>query len=138
MTSAWEATMGSLWERLEELPDHRTLKGRRYSLAAIVGISLAAMLSGANDLMAIFRWGRRLTPKGLASFGIGRGPGNAPIALAHLRDCTLALSPLRDCPPPLSDVAAVNQNPPAKHSPPIPAPPSAPSSPHELNGPGSG
>lgn len=49
------------------------MKGRRYSLAAIVGISLAAMLSGANDLRAIFRWGRRLTPKGLAAFGIGHG-----------------------------------------------------------------
>jgi DDE family transposase len=65
--------MDRLWDRLEGLPDHRTLKGRRYSLAAIVGISLAAMLSGANDLMAIFRWGRRLTPKGLAAFGIGHG-----------------------------------------------------------------
>jgi len=31
------------------------------------------MVSGANDLMAIFRWGRRLAPKGLAAFGIGRG-----------------------------------------------------------------
>jgi DDE family transposase len=65
--------MDRLWDQLERLPDHRTLKGRRYSLAAIVGISLAAMLSGANDLMAIFRWGRRLTPKGLAAFGIGHG-----------------------------------------------------------------
>lgn len=65
--------MDRLWDRLEQLPDHRTLKGRRYSLAAIVGISLAAMLSGANDLRAIFRWGRRLTPKGLAAFGIGHG-----------------------------------------------------------------
>ena len=65
--------MDRLWDRLEELPDHRTLKGRRYALAAIVGISLAAMLSGANDLRAIFRWGRRLTPKGLAAFGIGHG-----------------------------------------------------------------
>jgi hypothetical protein len=65
--------MDRLWHRLEQLPDHRTLKGRRYALAAIVGISLAAMLSGANDLMAIFRWGRRLTPKGLAAFGIARG-----------------------------------------------------------------
>src|SRR5215213_806275 len=65
--------MDRLWDRLGEVPDHRTLKGRRYALAAIVGISLAAMLSGANDLMAIFRWGRRLTPKGLAAFGIGRG-----------------------------------------------------------------
>jgi hypothetical protein len=57
--------MDRLWDRLEEVPDHRTLKGRRYSLAA--------MLSGANDLRAIFRWGRRLTPKGLAAFGIGHG-----------------------------------------------------------------
>jgi len=65
--------MDRLWDRLEQLPDHRTLKGRRYALAAIVGISLAAMLSGANDLRAIFRWGRRLTPKGLAAFGIGHG-----------------------------------------------------------------
>ena len=65
--------MDRLWDRLEQVPDHRTLKGRRYSLAAIVGISLAAMLSGANDLRAIFRWGRRLTPKGLAAFGIDRG-----------------------------------------------------------------
>ena len=65
--------MDRLWDRLEGLPDQRTLKGRRYALAAIVGISLAAMLSGANDLRAIFRWGRRLTPKGLAAFGIGHG-----------------------------------------------------------------
>src|SRR4051795_5865537 len=65
--------MDRLWDWLEQLPDQRTLKGRRYTLAAIVGISLAAMLSGANDLRAIFRWGRRLTPKGLAAFGIGHG-----------------------------------------------------------------
>ncbi len=64
--------MGTLWAGLEGLPDRRTRKGRRYSLASVVGISLAAMLSGANDLMAIFRWGRRLTPKGLAAFGVTR------------------------------------------------------------------
>lgn len=71
--------MDRLWDRLEQVPDHRTLKGRRYSLAAIVGISLAATLSGANDLKAIFRWGRRLTPNGLAAFGIGhsRAPCHA-------------------------------------------------------------
>jgi hypothetical protein len=34
---------------------------------------LSAMLSGANDLVAIYRWGRRLTPKGLAMLGIERG-----------------------------------------------------------------
>ncbi|MFY8039977.1 MAG: transposase family protein [Bosea sp. (in: a-proteobacteria)] len=48
------------------MPDRRTLKGRRYSLASLVGLSFAAMLSGANDLRSIWRWGRRLTPKGLA------------------------------------------------------------------------
>jgi hypothetical protein len=65
--------MGTLWTVLEGLPDRRTRKGRRYSLASMVMLSLAAMLSGANDLMAIYRWGRRLTPKGLAMLGIERG-----------------------------------------------------------------
>ena len=54
------------------MPAHRTLKRRRYVPAAIVGISRAAMLSSANDLTAIFRWGYWLTPKGLAAFGVGR------------------------------------------------------------------
>ena len=64
--------MGTLWSALEGLPDHRTKKGRRYELSSIVLLSLAAMLSGANDLRAIFRWGRRLTPKGLEMLGIER------------------------------------------------------------------
>jgi hypothetical protein len=62
-----------LWLALENLPDRRTAKGRRYSLASVVGLSFAAMLSGANDLRAIWRWGRRLTPKGLSMLGIERG-----------------------------------------------------------------
>ena len=65
--------MGMLWSALEGLPDRRTLNGRRYSLASIVALSFAAMLSGANDLRAIYRWGRRLTPKGLQMLGIDRG-----------------------------------------------------------------
>lgn len=64
--------MGTLWEALEALPDHRTKKGRRYRLSSIVAISLAAMLSGSNDLMSIFRWGRRLSPKALKALGIER------------------------------------------------------------------
>jgi hypothetical protein len=35
------------------------------------------MLAGANDLRAIFRWGRRLTPEALALFGIDRAPCHA-------------------------------------------------------------
>ncbi|MCA3582827.1 MAG: ISAs1 family transposase [Methylocystis sp.] len=37
-----------------------------------MGLSFAAMLSGANDLRPIWRWGRRLAPKGLAVLGIDR------------------------------------------------------------------
>lgn len=69
----WGMAMGTLWDALGGMPDRRTLKGRRYSLASIVGLSFAAMLSGANDLRSIYRWGRRLTPKGLAMLGIERG-----------------------------------------------------------------
>jgi hypothetical protein len=65
--------MATLWEDLCALPDHRTKKGRRYRLASIVGLAVAAMLAGANDLRAIFRWGRRLSPSGLTSLGINHG-----------------------------------------------------------------
>ena len=65
--------MGTLWSALEAIPDHRTRKGRRYSLPSIVALSFAAMLCGANDLLAISRWGRRLTPKALEMLGIERG-----------------------------------------------------------------
>ena len=63
-------TTGTLWQALEGIEDRRTKKGRRFPLPAIILISLAAMLSGANDLRAIFRWGRRLSPKALAALGV--------------------------------------------------------------------
>ena len=68
-------------EVLAGLPDRRTRKGRRYSLAAILTLALAAMLAGANDLLAIHRWGRRLSAKGLAAVGIahGRAPAHATL-----------------------------------------------------------
>jgi hypothetical protein len=71
-------TAGTLFEALQRIPDHRTKKGRRFPLAAILAISLAAMLSGANDLMAIFRWGRRLSPKALQALGVDKKRKKAP------------------------------------------------------------
>jgi DDE_Tnp_1-associated/Transposase DDE domain len=68
----------TLFEALSAIPDHRTKKGRRFPLAAIVAISLAAMLSGANDLRAIFRWGRRLSPKALQALGVDPKRRRAP------------------------------------------------------------
>jgi hypothetical protein len=69
---------GTLWTALEGIEDRRTRKGRRFPLPAIIAIALCAMLSGANDLMAIFRWGRRLSPKALQALGIDKKRKKAP------------------------------------------------------------
>ena len=63
----------TLWDALCGIEDRRGRKGRQYKLPSLLGISIAAMLAGANDLIAIFRWGRRLKPEALALFGIDDG-----------------------------------------------------------------
>ena len=67
----------TLWDILGAIADRRGRKGRQFPLQAILAIAIAAMLAGANDLRAIFRWGRRLTPEALALFGIDRAPCHA-------------------------------------------------------------
>ena len=67
----------TLWDVLNAITDRRGRKGRQLPLPAILAIAIAAMLAGANDLRAIFRWGRRLTPEALALFGIKRAPCHA-------------------------------------------------------------
>ena len=69
----------TLWDALGEVPDRRGRQGRQYELRSVLGLSLAAMLAGANDLRAIYRWGRRLRPEALGLFGIacGRAPCHA-------------------------------------------------------------
>ena len=67
----------SLWDRLCTIPDRRGRKGRQYGLAAVLTLALAAMLAGANDLRAIFRWGRRLPPEALFLLGLERAPCHA-------------------------------------------------------------
>jgi len=68
---------GTLWDALGAIADRRGRKGRQFPLQAILAIAIAAMLAGANDLRAIFRWGRRLKPEALALFGIERAPCHA-------------------------------------------------------------
>ena len=63
----------TLWDALCGIEDRRGRKGRQYKLQSLLGISIAAMLAGANDLIAIFRWGRRLKPEALCLFGIEDG-----------------------------------------------------------------
>lgn len=69
----------TLWGALGEVPDRRGLQGQQYRLQSLLGISIGAMLAGANDLRAIFRWGRRLKPEALRLLGIedGKAPCHA-------------------------------------------------------------
>ena len=50
----------TLWDLLIKIPDHRTTTGRRYRLASVLAIALAA----------IVRFGRRLKPYALNEMGI--------------------------------------------------------------------
>lgn len=69
----------TLWGALGEVRDRRGLQGQQYRLQSLLGISIGAMLAGANDLRAIFRWGRRLKPEALRLLGIedGKAPCHA-------------------------------------------------------------
>lgn len=83
--------MGTLWEALGCVEDRRTRKGRRYSLPSILMLALAAMLAGANDLLAIHRFGKRLSPKALEALGITRRRAPAHATLHYVfRDLAAA------------------------------------------------
>ena len=67
----------TLWDVLSGIVDRRSRKGRQLALPAILAIAIAAMLAGANDLRAIIRLGRRLSPAALALFDLERAPCHA-------------------------------------------------------------
>ena len=75
MTASVCAEVRTLWDTLGDIPDRRGAKGRQYPLRSV--LALSAMLSGANDLRAIFRWGRRLPKEGLFMLGLERAPCHA-------------------------------------------------------------
>jgi len=62
----------ALWDVLVQLPDHRSRHGRRFSLASVLALVLAALLAGRTSLAAIARWGRSLDAELLDQFGIER------------------------------------------------------------------
>jgi hypothetical protein len=87
--------VGSLWHALSSVPDNRRAEGKRYPLASLLLIAVAAFLSGRGDQLGeagqgsdgaavgiarrgIVRWGRRLTSDTLASIGISRARVPAP------------------------------------------------------------
>ena len=63
----------TLWDALGEVPDGRGRKGRQIPLPSLLAVSIAAMLSGSDSLISIFRWGRRLKPEALHLLGFPDG-----------------------------------------------------------------
>jgi hypothetical protein len=76
--------IGSLWDMLSSVSDHRRPEGKRYPLASLLLIAIAAFLSGRRDQLGIVRWGRRLSREALASIGISRGRVPAPSVWCEL------------------------------------------------------
>jgi hypothetical protein len=68
----------SLWEALLSVPDHRRPEGKRYPLAGLLLIAIAALLAGRRDQLGIIRWGRRLSRDTLTAIGIERARIPAP------------------------------------------------------------
>jgi len=65
------------WQRLEALPDPRSLQGRIYPLACLVAIAICAFTAAGNDrFTAVGQWIKRASQAGLARL---RVPGR-PIA----------------------------------------------------------
>ena len=76
--------VGSLWDILTSVPDHRRPEGKRYPLASLLLIAIAAFLAGRRDQLGIVRWGKRLSREALASIGIDRGRVPAPSVWCEL------------------------------------------------------
>lgn len=74
----------SLWATLQTVPDHRRAEGRRYPLAGLLVIAIAAMLSGRRDQLGIVRWGRKLGREALELLGIRRARVPAPSVWCEL------------------------------------------------------
>jgi len=78
------AREANLWEVFSVVPDHRRAEGKRYPLAGLLMIALAAMLAGRSDQLGIVRWGRKLSREALAELGILRGRVPAPSVWSEL------------------------------------------------------
>ena len=82
--SCVSGAVGSLWDVLASVPDHRRPEGKRYPLASLLLIAVAAFLSGRRDQLGMVRWGKRLSREALASIGISRGRVPAPSVWCEL------------------------------------------------------
>src|SRR3954462_103878 len=84
MSGSDGARGADLWEVFSVVPDHRRAEGKRYTLAGLLMIALAAMLAGRSDQLGIVRWGRKLSREALAELGMLRGRVPAPSVWSEL------------------------------------------------------
>jgi len=76
----------SLWNIFEGISDPRRKQGQRYSLPSMLGIVMAASLSGRTTLRSIARWGKKLNSEQLLEFDIKRGRAPCHSAMHDLFD----------------------------------------------------
>jgi hypothetical protein len=62
----------SLLQAFASVPDPRAARGRRHPLAAILVLSVAAMLADARSLYAIAQWGRLQSAETVRTLGFTR------------------------------------------------------------------
>jgi predicted transposase YbfD/YdcC len=74
----------SLVSILGQIPDPRKRRGRRHPWPALLGLTLAALLSGANSQRAIARWGRHVDRRHLRALGFPRQRGPSLATLHRL------------------------------------------------------
>jgi hypothetical protein len=72
---------------LSVLPDPRRRQGRRFDLAGVLGLAVAAAVAGARSYRAVAEWVCDLHARVLGWFGVGRG---AP-SLAKIRRVVLGV-----------------------------------------------
>lgn len=63
------AVLGSLYDCLKTLPEHRKARGIRHRLPSIYAIAVGALLCGARSYVAIAEWGHDLTQAQLRRVG---------------------------------------------------------------------
>jgi hypothetical protein len=72
MTAA--ARSRHLLDLLAQVPDPRKRRGRRYPLAGLLAVGIAAVIAGSRSFAAIGQWAAEAGPAVLAGLGAARGP----------------------------------------------------------------
>ena len=79
----------AVWEVLSTLVDPRHRRGRRHELATVLVVALAAVIAGAESLVAISEWAQDLPRRAWPRLGIRRRPPS----LSTIRRVLLMVDP---------------------------------------------